>query len=178
MATNAEKQIIASIIEFVKDNSENSLDVAVSEKESSLSIRTKLKCRHTEGGLPVSIYINEAERTVNVKTYFFFTIPSLTLYDEYELTKVFNNMIDCFKTIISRVSDKTLIEMKWDYPYPPNCKDIGLPSIQILERIIPSIDRFLEIYDDYRKEADLRVRRMKELDIAILSQYRKKPPIV
>jgi len=177
MAINAEAQIIASIKEYVKNNPKKAYDVAVFEKESVLFVRIKLKCRHTESGLPVSININEAERIVKVTTSFFFTIPSLTLYDEYELTKEFN-MIDCFKTIISKVSDKTLIEMKWDYPYPPNGKNIGLPSIQILERIIPSIDRFLGIYGDHQKEADLKARRMKELDIAILSQYRKKPPII
>ena len=178
MTSDVEAQVIASIKEYVDHFSDKAYDVVISEDKDSFSVRIVLKCKHTEKGLPVHITIDDVIKVINVSTTFFFIIPPLTLYDEYELTKTVNNRIDCFKIIIGRESNKTRVKMQHGCPYSQNSKDIGLLPVQIIERINPSLDLFLAIYDGYHKEADQKETRMIEQGIAVLSQYRKTRPIV
>ena len=178
MLSNAETQIIESMKEFIKNNPEKAFDLSFSEEKDRYIIRVMLKCKHTEKGLPVVVCSDEIKKTVKMNTAFFFGIPPLSFFDELELTKSFNDKIDCFKIKLFRRGDKTRIEMECDYPFPRYYKDIGLQSIQILERIVPSVDRFLMIYDDYQKEANQKARRVKGCDIVVLSQYRNKRPII
>lgn len=178
MLSNAETQIIESMKEFIKNNPEKAFDLSFSEEKDRSIIRVMLKCKHTEKGLPVAICLEETKKTVKMNTSFFFGIPPLSFFDEFELTKTFNEKIDCFKIKLFKRGDKTRIEMECDYPFLRSNRNIGHLSIQILERVVPSVDHFLLIYDEYQKEADQKARRVKGCDIVVLSQYRNKRPII
>lgn len=148
----------------------------INDKDISC-VKAIIRCKHVKDGLPVFFYENGRNKTVRVCLYFFFGIPSLAPFDEYELSKMFNGGIDCFKTIISSEMSKTRIEMRYDFPSSSKRQDVERSVLQVIERIPPSVDRFLSIYDDYISAINKKYKQMSDLNIVMLSQYRKGYPI-
>lgn len=173
MTNAATELIITSLRDFGQRKPGMIQAIFVSEDEVRPVVQVDLHCRYTEKGLPVFFTINEAAKMVTISTEFFFTIQHLTLFDEYELVKAFNNGIDFFKISMDYLDNKTRVRLKYDFPCMPENELLGSVTIQLVEMVIPAIDRFLTIYSYYWKQNEARNAEKEHQNIVVLAQYRK-----